>query len=249
MSRIVKLSVGGVSDQLPAKNDFLMPVFQLTDTLQFPPPYLAREDGLLAVGGDLSAERLLLAYTMGIFPWYSNGDPILWWAPSPRLILKPEEFRVPKRLARVLRKGVFHMTIDEEFRQVIRACAEIRHEQGEGTWITDEMIEAYCQLHDMGYAHSVESWKEGRLAGGLYGISMGTAFFGESMFSRESDSSKAALAVLVERLLSWNFEMIDCQVKTKHLERLGAREIPGDEFYPWLQRCLTRRTRRGKWQL
>ena len=175
-----------------------MPVFLLDKDLVFPPPDLADEGGLLAIGGDLSEKRLLLAYRMGIFPWYSEGDPLLWWSPDPRLILLPEEFHVSRRLARVIRQGVFRITMDEAFGSVIRACAETpRHDQGSrgsparpGTWITGEMVEAYCRLHAAGYAHSVECWREDELAGGLYGVSLGNCFFGESMFSRASDASK-----------------------------------------------------------
>lgn len=226
-----------------------MPVFRLSAELIFPPPSLAREDGLLAVGGDLSEERLLLAYRQGIFPWYSPGDPLLWWAPSPRLILLPEEFHLARRLAREIRKGTFTVTMDRAFPEVITACAAPREAKGPGTWITTEMREAYCRLHDDGYAHSVECWQGDELAGGLYGVSLGTVFFGESMFSRVSNGSKVALAALCRQLAAWGFEMIDCQMKTAHLERLGAREIPGSEFYERLARCVREPTRRGKWRL
>jgi leucyl/phenylalanyl-tRNA--protein transferase len=226
-----------------------MPVFQLSDELMFPPPQLARQDGLLAVGGDLAPERLLLAYRQGIFPWYSPGDPILWWAPSPRLILEPEKFHLSRRLARDIRKGTFRVTMDRAFREVIESCAQIREEQGPGTWISPEMIEAYWSLHEAGFAHSVECWQGGKLVGGLYGVSLGTVFFGESMFSRASNSSKVALAALCRQLALWDFEMIDCQMKTAHLERLGAREIPGEAFYRWLARCVREPTRRGTWRL
>ncbi|MEJ2034547.1 MAG: leucyl/phenylalanyl-tRNA--protein transferase [Deltaproteobacteria bacterium] len=226
-----------------------MPVFRLSAEIIFPPPQLAREDGLLAVGGDLSEERLLLAYRRGIFPWYSPGDPILWWAPSPRLILEPKKFHLSRRLAREIRKGTFTVTMDRTFREVMEACAAPREKGGPGTWINLEMIAAYCHLHDSGFAHSMECWQAGELVGGLYGISLGTVFFGESMFSRVSNSSKVALAALCRQLSAWKFEMIDCQMKTTHLERLGAREIPGPEFYHKLARCMQKPTRRGKWQL
>jgi leucyl/phenylalanyl-tRNA--protein transferase len=226
-----------------------MPVFQLSEKLLFPPPQLAREDGLLAVGGDLSEERLLLAYRQGIFPWYSPGDPILWWAPSPRLILVPEEFHLSRRLAREIRKGVFSVSMDTVFEQVIAACAAIRLEQGEPTWLTPEMIKAYCRLYTSGFAHSVECWQNGDLVGGLYGVSLGKVFFGESMFSRVSNSSKVAFAALARQLSVWEFDMIDCQMKTGHLVRLGAKEIPGVEFYRRLARSVAQETRRGKWQL
>ena len=226
-----------------------MPVFRLTDALIFPEPQLAREDGLLAVGGDLSPQRLLLAYQMGIFPWYSPGEPILWWAPDPRLVLFPHEFRTPRRLARKIRQRIFQVTMDQAFSQVIRECSRIRVERDEGTWIDEAMIEAYKELHKLGYAHSVECWQDGRLAGGVYGVSIGNTFFGESMFSRVADSSKVALAVLVPCLKEWGFDLIDCQVRTDHLIRLGAREIPGEDFQTLLQQSVVQPTRRGKWCL
>lgn len=226
-----------------------MPVFQLTKSIIFPPPELARSDGLLAIGGDLSEARLLLAYEQGIFPWYSQGEPILWWAPSPRLVLEPKKIRIPKRLAREIRKDTFKITMDQAFSEVITECADIRVEQDEGTWITNEMKSAYIRLHELGYAHSVECWKEGKLAGGLYGVSIGTVFFGESMFSRVSNSSKTALATLARILTEWKFDMIDCQITTSHLLSLGAQQINGREFYTRLQKYVRLPTRRGKWSL
>jgi leucyl/phenylalanyl-tRNA---protein transferase len=226
-----------------------MPLFQLSAEITFPPPQLARKDGLLAVGGDLSEARLLLAYRQGIFPWYSPGDPILWWAPSPRLILEPAAFHRPRRLAREIRKGIFRVTFDTAFGEVIRSCADVRLRQHERTWLSPEMIEAFCHLHHSGYAHSVECWQAGELVGGLYGVSLGRIFFGESMFSRIADSSKVALAILCQQLAAWNFDMIDCQMKTPHLLRLGAREIPGEEFRQRLARSVREPPRKGKWQL
>lgn len=225
-----------------------MPVFQLTEELLFPPPQLARHDGLLAIGGDLSTERLLLAYSMGIFPWFAEGDPILWWAPDPRLILYPNELKVSKRLARTIRQNKFSITMDTCFGDVIKACAHIRLKQGEDTWITQGMIESYCRLHDLGYAHSVECWLNKKLVGGIYGIALGKAFFGESMFSKVSDSSKVALAYLVRYLLDNHFDFIDCQVRTDHLVRLGAREIPGEEFYIMLKKSIEKISLPGKWE-
>ena len=225
-----------------------MPVFQLSDSLLFPPPALAEEDGLLAVGGDLSVERLLLAYRQGIFPWYSPGEPILWWSPNPRLVLFPEEFHLSKRLGRTIRQQVFSLTFDTDFSGVIHQCAHLRLEEGEGTWLSAEMIEAYQNLHALGHAHSVECWQGGKLVGGLYGVSLGAAFFGESMFSLVRDSSKVALAGLVERLKGWEFELIDCQVGTGHLQRLGAREIPGEEFSSRLARAVAKPNRLGPWR-
>jgi len=224
-----------------------MPVFQLSDSLLFPPPALAREDGLLAVGGDLSVPRLLLAYQHGIFPWYSPGEPILWWSPNPRLVLFPEEFHLSKRLGRTIRQQVFSITFDTDFSGVINQCANLRLDDGEGTWLDEAMIRAYCKLHELGHAHSVECWREGKLAGGLYGVSLGAVFFGESMFSLVRDSSKVALAGLVERLKGWDFELIDCQVGTGHLQRLGAREIPGEEFSARLAQAVAKPSRQGRW--
>jgi leucyl/phenylalanyl-tRNA--protein transferase len=213
-----------------------MPIFQLTDAPVFPDPTLAEENGLLAVGGDLSVERLLAAYSKGIFPWYSEGDPPLWWFTNPRLVLFPGEFRVSKRLARTLRNSDFSITFDTEFTLVINACAETRIRQGgEGTWISDDMKAAYIRLHLAGHAHSVECWLDGKLAGGLYGVSLGNIFFGESMFTRISNGSKAALVALVERLKQQGVAVIDCQMTTSHLITFGAREISGDEFRHLLQ--------------
>ncbi len=175
-----------------------MPVFRLTHKLIFPPAHYADPDGLLAVGGDLSPERLLLAYQQGIFPWYSANTPILWWSPDPRLVLFPDELKVSKSLQRVLKKGVFKVTVDRAFLDVIKHCAAVKREYGEGTWIVPEMVEAYHLLHQFGFAHSVESWQEGQLVGGLYGVALGRVFFGESMFTEKSDASKVALVHLVQ---------------------------------------------------
>ena len=224
-----------------------MPVFQLSNSLIFPPPDLAREDGLLAVGGDLSVPRLLLAYAQGIFPWYSPGEPILWWSPNPRLVLFPEEFHLAKRLARTIRQQIFRISFDTDFARVIRMCGQTRRKEEHGTWLDEAMIQAYCQLHDLGHAHSVECWRNGELVGGLYGVALGTAFFGESMFSLTPDSSKVALAALVARLKGWEFELIDCQVGTGHLQRLGAREISGEEFSARLAQAVAKPSRQGKW--
>jgi len=226
-----------------------MPVFQLSDTIYFPPPELARDDGLLAIGGDLSPERLLLAYQMGIFPWYAAGDPILWWAPTPRLILRPREFHLSRSLQRELKKGVFEFSMDAAFRLVIGSCARVRTELQQPTWIDQEMIEAYCQLHELGYAHSLECWQQGTLVGGLYGVSIGGIFFGESMFSRCKNSSKASLAILARQLAVWDFDCIDCQMRTEHLLSLGATEVPGRQFFAMLQQSILRPDRRGKWRL
>ncbi|OKY75343.1 MAG: leucyl/phenylalanyl-tRNA--protein transferase [Desulfobulbaceae bacterium DB1] len=222
-------------------------IFGLTDDLIFPPPYLAREDGLLAIGGDLSVERLLLAYSQGIFPWYGEEDPILWWAPDPRLILEPGSFHLSRRLARVIRQGIFSVSFDAAFEQVIDACSSPRPGKEQGTWLVPEMKEAYVLLHEKGYAHSVECWRDKELVGGLYGVSLGRIFFGESMFSRESNSSKVALAYLVKLLQGWQFDLIDCQMKTGHLISLGAREITGHEFYARLQQHVHLPAHQGFW--
>lgn len=192
-----------------------MPVFQLTDTIAFPDPGLAEEDGLLAVGGDLSIERILHAYAHGIFPWYSDGQPVLWWSPDPRMVLMPSEFNCSKRLERELRNPAWTVTADTHFEQVVDRCARVARPDQDGTWITNEMREAYGALHRAGYAHSIETWKDGALTGGLYGISLGGCFFGESMFSLAPNASKIALAALVNHLLDHGFTLIDCQVHRK----------------------------------
>lgn len=215
-----------------------MPVYRLTKKLIFPPPELAEADGLLAVGGDLSVERLLLAYSMGIFPWFSDGQPILWWSPDPRLVLIPAELKVSKTLRQTIRKGAFRVTTNKAFEEVIRNCATIRRKGEQGTWITEEMIQAYVRLHRAGYAQSVESWDGDELAGGLYGVMMSRAFFGESMFAKKSDASKVAFAVYAADLAQKGFELIDCQVTTEHLKRFGAREIPRGEFVSRLKMAL-----------
>jgi leucyl/phenylalanyl-tRNA--protein transferase len=215
-----------------------MPIFRLTEDLIFPPPELSENDGLLAVGGDLSIERLLLAYSVGIFPWYSDSYPILWWSPDPRPILLPEDLRVSRSLRQIIKKGIYKVTINKAFEQVIRSCASVHRKKNDGTWITGEMIDAYIRLHQRGYALSVEAWDHDELAGGLYGIIMGRAFFGESMFTNKSNASKVAFVKLVERLRELEFELIDCQVKTTHLARFGAREVPRTEFMKRLRHAL-----------
>lgn len=226
-----------------------MPVYLLSDDLVFPSPQLAPKEGLLAVGGDLSQERLLLAYRMGIFPWYSRYEPILWWSPDPRLVLYPVELRVSRSLQKTIKKGLFKVTMDQAFEAVIHACAHSRTGADEGTWIVDEMIDAYCSLHESGFAHSVESWQAGRLAGGLYGVSLGRCFFGESMFTHISNASKVALVALVKHLQALKFDLIDCQVTTAHLLRFGAREIPRARYLDELQKSLKPPTIKGQWSL
>ena len=225
-----------------------MPVYRLTRRIAFPPPDHATPDGLLAVGGDLSSERLLLAYQLGIFPWYEEGQPILWWSPDPRLVLDLEDLHITTRLRRTLRKGTFKVTFDTAFAEVIRACAEVPRKGQDGTWITLEMQQAYIGLHQEGYAHSAESWLNGELVGGVYGVSLGRSFFGESMFFRKTDASKVAFATLAQQLKGWGFHMIDAQVTTQHLLTLGAKEIPRRVFLKRLQMSLRFPTLRGKWE-
>ncbi len=225
----------------------LMTIFRLTQDLIFPDPSLADPEGLLAVGGDLSVERLLLAYSMGIFPWYSDGQPILWWSPDPRMILYPDKLHVSKSLKRVIKSEKYDIRFDHNFRGVIEICADIKRRNQDGTWITDEMINAYCNLHEAGFAHSVESYLDGELVGGLYGVSLGKAFFGESMFTLKPDASKVALAVLSVKLIKWNFEFIDCQITTNHLKRMGAFEITRDGFLQQLHKALQKETHPGCW--
>jgi len=224
-----------------------MPVYRLSSELVFPSPHLAVDEGLLAVGGDLSVHRLLLAYAKGIFPWYSRGEPILWWSPDPRLVLYPADLKVSRRLKRTLRQNRFQVTLDQAFDQVIHGCASVLRDRDKGTWITEEMIAAYIALHKAGFAHSVEAWRDGQLAGGLYGISLGGSFFGESMFHLFSDASTIALVTLVRYLAKWNFTLIDCQVTTDHLIRMGAREISRNRFLNQLDESLKKPTMRGKW--
>lgn len=226
-----------------------MPVYLLSDEIAFPPPHLAEKDGLLAVGGDLSFKRLLLAYRMGIFPWYSSGDPILWWSPDPRLVLFPGQLHVSKSFQKILGKNRFKVTLDQAFEEVITACAAPRRDQGEGTWIGSDMIAAYCTLHRFGFAHSVETWHAGELCGGLYGVSIGGSFFGESMFARTSNASKVALVFLTRHLEQHAFDIIDCQVHTHHMVSMGAVEVPRAKFLSLLHTSLQRPTRQGTWVL
>lgn len=226
-----------------------MAVYLLSDDLVFPSPILASGDGLLAVGGDLSQKRLLLAYSMGIFPWYSEAEPILWWSPDPRLVLYPEELYVSKSLKKTIKKDLFRITMDQAFERVIIACAQTRRENDEGTWIVDEMINAYCELHASGFAHSVEAWQNEKLAGGLYGVSLGKCFFGESMFTRITNASKVAFVALVNHLNALGFDLIDCQITTEHLVSFGAHEIPRALFLDQLRKSLNAPTRKGKWSL
>ncbi len=224
-----------------------MPVYQLTDHIAFPPVHHA-EEGLLAVGGDLSEARLLLAYRSGIFPWYSEGEPLLWWSPDPRMVLFPEEFHCSQSLKRVVKKGAFSVTLDRAFPEVIHACGKSPRPRQDGTWITPEMEVAYLGLHENGHAHSVECWQDGELAGGLYGVAIGGCFFGESMFSRQDNASKVAMHALIQAAQDWGIPFIDCQVANPHLARLGAREIPRSFFCQMLRSGLQTRLAAGAWQ-
>ena len=205
----------------------------------FPPvsKALASPNGLLCAGGDLSPQRILTAYSQGIFPWFSEGDPILWWSPDPRMVLFPEELKVSRSLRKSVARGIYETRVDSAFRAVMEACAQPRDGQA-GTWILPEMIDAYTRLHEMGFAHSVESWHDGELVGGLYGMAIGRVFFGESMFARAPDASKVALVHLVERLRQADFAVIDCQQATHHLASLGAREIPRSAFAQLLEESI-----------
>jgi leucyl/phenylalanyl-tRNA--protein transferase len=223
-------------------------VFRLPREPIFPDPDLAEPDGLLAVGGDLSPDRLLRAYADGIFPWYSEETPILWWSPDPRMVLVPAELHVPRSLRRTMRSATFEVRVDTAFGEVIRRCARKERPGQDGTWITEEMIDAYERLHALGFAHSFEAWRGGELAGGLYGVSLGAAFFGESMFADQPDASKVAFASSVEWLRGRGFELVDCQVDTEHLRRFGAREIPRAEFLARLRNALASATLRGPWK-
>ncbi len=227
---------------LDKKNKSLFPDVELA---------LTEPDGLLAVGGDLSIERLLEAYQQGIFPWYSEGQPILWWSPDPRMVLKPEEIKISRSLAKKIRQQHFAITFDQQFQDVMIECSKPRLEKGQRqdeTWILNEMIEAYVKLHKAGYAHSVECWQDDELVGGLYGIAIGKVFFGESMFSRASDASKVAFVCLAQQLQQLNFKLIDCQVYTSHLESLGATMIPRKQFVALLKQHAINNTEHIKWQ-
>ncbi len=223
--------------------------FWLTPDSFFPPleTALVKPNGLLAAGGDLSPERLIEAYHSGIFPWFNANETILWWSPDPRMVLFPSELRISRSLNKILRNSNYEVRVDSAFSQVIQACAEPRKGQS-GTWIHSDMVSAYTVLHEMGLAHSVETWVGGELVGGLYGIAQGKMFFGESMFSRTHDASKIAFVHLVKQLERWNFKMIDCQMKTAHLASFGAREIPRKEFSQRLKELVNYSNQIEKWQ-
>ena len=216
------------------------------DRWPFPNPLESGSEGLLAYGGDLQSERLLSAYAQGIFPWYDE-EPILWYSPDPRALIPVSDLCVNRSLRRTLRRAPYGVSFDTCFRQVIEACASVPRPGQSGTWIGSDMIEAYCELHRLGFAHSVETWHEGELVGGIYGVSLGAAFFGESMFSLRADASKVALVSLVRRIESWGFHFLDCQQHTPHTEKLGAVLVPREQFLSDLSRALEDPTRRGPW--
>jgi leucyl/phenylalanyl-tRNA---protein transferase len=224
-----------------------MPVFQLDSTNRFPNPEQADKSGLLAVGGSLDSSRLLTAYSMGIFPWYSEGEPILWWSPDPRLILVPAQLKISKSLHRTIQNKGFCVKFDTGFEKVIDLCSKVQRPGGQGTWITDEMKRAYVHLHQLGFAHSAETYLEDKMVGGLYGVSLGKVFFGESMFYKIRDASKVALVQLIKKLTEWEFHFIDAQVETPHLTSMGGSLIPRKYFLLKLKEALMFPDIRGKW--
>ncbi len=226
-----------------------MPVYLLNDELLFPPPEGASEEGVVAVGGDVSPERLVLAYGQGIFPWPVEGLPLLWFSPDPRFVLEPHEAHVPRSLRKRIRRAGYEVRADTAFDEVIAACATAPRPGQDGTWITDELRQGFERLHRLGYAHSIEAFADGRLVGGIYGVSLGQAFFGESMFAHTPDASKVAFVTLLGQLMEWRFDFVDCQVHTTHLERFGARHWPRRRFLDALHHALAKPTRRGTWKL
>jgi leucyl/phenylalanyl-tRNA--protein transferase len=222
-------------------------VFRLDHRLVFPPVELA-DDGLLAVGGDLRPERLLLAYSQGIFPWYGKNLPILWHSPDPRIVLYPDELIVNRTLRKQIKRKPFTLKLDTAFGEVLSGCADVPRPGQQGTWLIPEMITAYTRMHELGFAHSAEAWDGDRLVGGLYGVALGGCFYGESMFAHAPDASKIAFVALIAQLVAWGTTVIDCQVHTEHLERFGAREVPREEFLDKLRDALELPTRRGTWR-
>jgi len=218
-----------------------------TTFVPFPPVSSSTPEGIVAVGGNLSPGMLLSAYRQGIFPWFSEGDPLLWWSPDPRCVLFPKEVHISRSMKKVLRRGTFSTSFDTCFHGVIAACRHAPRRGQDGTWITEAMQEAYTKLYELGFAHSIEVWDGERLAGGLYGVSLGNCFFGESMYCSVTNASKVALIQLAEALDRWGFDFLDCQVHSSHLESLGARQIPRDEFMGRLRECLRHETLRGSW--
>jgi leucyl/phenylalanyl-tRNA--protein transferase len=225
-----------------------MPVYRLIDEPVFPPVSHADRSGLLAVGGDLSPSRLLSAYRCGIFPWYSDGEPILWFSPDPRMVLPTDQLRLGRGTKRTLRRARYELRLDTAFDKVIRACARTPRPEQSGTWLTLDMVDAYCRLHELGFAHSAEAWEDGQLVGGVYGVSLGGYFCGESMFRTRDGASLAALVALVLQLRRWGIGLFDCQMYSRHTERLGAREWPRERFLQKLSGALDQPTRAGRWR-
>ncbi|MCC6873723.1 MAG: leucyl/phenylalanyl-tRNA--protein transferase [Sandaracinaceae bacterium] len=226
-----------------------MPVYLLTKELIFPPPEGASPEGVVAIGGDFSPERLVLAYSQGIFPWPTEGYHLLWFSPDPRCVLPPAEIHLPRSLQKRMRRGDLEVRADTAFVEVVRACAAVPRPGQSGTWIVEPLVEGFTTLHERGLAHSIETWCRGELVGGLYGVSLGGMFFGESMFAKISDASKVAFATLAGNLVEWGFDLIDCQVQTEHLARFGARRWSRRRFLRALQESLARPTRPGPWRL
>jgi leucyl/phenylalanyl-tRNA--protein transferase len=226
-----------------------MPVYLLTDELRFPPPEGASPEGIVAIGGDFRPERLLLGYGQGIFPWPSEGLPLLWFSPDPRFVLEPRDAHLPRSLRKQLKRMPYTIRFDTAFGEVIRACAATKRPGQRGTWITDELICGYEQLFELGFAHSVEAYQGDELVGGLYGVSLGRAFFGESMFANAPDASKLAFAMLLAQFVAWEVQLVDCQVYTDHLARFGAGDWPRALFLARLRDALTQETLRGRWTL
>ncbi len=224
-----------------------MSVFLLENDIYFPPASLAQEDGLLAIGGDLSPERLIEAYKNGIFPWYSEDYPIMWWSPDPRMVMFPKEFKRTKNLRRLVNKGIFEVKFDSNFKKVLKECASVDRGNQDGTWITQEMIDAYIKLHELGIAHSVETYFNGQMVGGLYGLAIGKVFFGESMFYNKSNASKVAFWHLVEKLLEWDFDIIDAQQQTDHFKSLGGRAIGREKFLTLLKLAVEKPNEIKNW--
>lgn len=224
-----------------------MPLHLLSEQLIFPSPEQADSEGLLAIGGDLSPERLVLAYSSGIFPWYSEGEPILWWSPDPRMVIRPDEFRPSTSLRKWAKKQAVRVSMDEDFESVMRACSHAPRPGQEGTWITPAMLASYRALHEMGIAHSIECWEGEELVGGLYGLSLGKVFFGESMFSKVSNASKLAFWALNQYADSTGIQFVDCQLHNNHLESLGAYTIPRKEYLQWLYAAMEHETKQESW--
>ncbi|MCB9591479.1 MAG: leucyl/phenylalanyl-tRNA--protein transferase [Sandaracinaceae bacterium] len=225
-----------------------MPVYLLGEELIFPPPEGASDEGIVAVGGDFDPRRLILAYSEGIFPWPTTGFPLLWFSPDPRFLIELPDVHVSRSLRKVVRREPYEITVDTAFESVIVACGELPRPTQAGTWITDDLVDGYLGLHELGLAHSVEAWEGDELVGGLYGVSLGGVFFGESMFARRPDASKVAFVTLLGHLVTWGFAIVDCQVYTEHLARFGAVSWPRSRFLAALHEALTLPTRRGRWR-